>query len=150
MRMMWPFLLILASYSAQQCHTLCTYQCDMPVCFADCSPMCLPPACSVCQNVSGTAVCRATNRCWVECPPNQCEALECPACVVHCPVVPSGYWTQCAESECAWRCRPAVNCPKPVCHEQCDPPACEFSGASMTYVSLVTQCAALLLFLATR
>src|ERR1700748_2346671 len=124
------FLLLLAltpfylASEAQACNTLCTWQCDAPTCRAYCSPLCLPPVCSLCHNVSGVPQCVPTGGCWIACPPHQCDATECPACEVQPPSAPPDYWIQHAAPECGWRCR-AGNCPKPICHEVCERPACE-------------------------
>jgi len=136
------FLLFAAALSlvAAQCHPLCSWQCDSPICRADCRTRCQPPRCQRCYNVSGTVGnCEPLEpgQCSVSCPPNQCEAAQCPACETQCSprICTSGAFGRaqpgclvlCAETVCLWQCRKPWNCTRPSCQLQCEQQACPYT-----------------------
>jgi len=137
---MWPVLLLLLVETIRaDCHPVCSYECNNPQCFADCSPVCKPPLCQACNNVSGSLVgCTtvAAGVCSISCPEDQCENDGCPACETQCDSSRACRWLgyaqcvlQCAETQCAWQCERPNNCPTPFCELYCDPPACQNSSA---------------------
>lgn len=124
-------LLVLTTTTTLACHPLCTYQCDDPVCLADCHPVCRAPNCSLtCTNPTDVSHCSSPN-CNVECPAaDQCESDECPACStlcapVHCLTRSANCTIQCTETVCGWECVKPTDCPLPTCQLQCDQPACQ-------------------------
>jgi hypothetical protein len=128
--MSWLSLLpfIIAAASAQQCHDLCVWECDSPVCPAVCAPVCQAPLCERCYN--NFTQCYPTSECWVQCADGQCEAEACPACATQCPsslcAGEPDCHVQCREVECGWRCNTPdpSNCVYPRCELQCQQPAC--------------------------
>ena len=136
---------------AGTCHPECSYECDNPVCAADCRPVCLPPVCAVCLNTTGTPVCYGTDKCWLYCPVDQCESDECPACATMCPnSTCNGFddcFMLCEEPECSWECQKPTNCPLPTCLLQCEMPACPHSSTARLFPAMATIVAALSLSL---
>lgn len=115
------------------CHPLCYYECSNPVCPAVCEPICSAPNCQICVNNTNSSDCSPwSSHCYVNCPIDQCESDECPACEVMCPVpqCPPGKhcYVQCTELHCTWKCM-KPNCPYPVCVLQCEAPSCPFSAS---------------------
>lgn len=130
-------LLVLLSIAGlrQTCHPLCHYECDDPVCRANCYPVCQTPRCQLCRNntYGAPSICVETHRCGITCPPDQCESDQCPACAIECPDECRGAphcYQQCQAPQCGWKCSaPVRTCPKPRCVLQCEKPACEVSPA---------------------
>ena len=140
------------------CHPVCTWTIPTVSCFAVCTPVTLPPVCSVnCTNPAHITEC-ATPRCHVSCPnaTDQCAADSCPACEtvcspLHCTQTDCAI--QCQETQASWSCAAPsrVACPPPKPVLTCSAPACETSGASTIVqripISTVCTTAALLVIL---
>ena len=117
------------------CHPECKYQCDDPVCPADCIPVCIPPVCSRCINVSNIQTCHQIYYgCISHCPEDMCEADSCPQCETRCYPYCEGIENcqiMCEELQCSWKCS-KPSCRKPICSLQCEAPACKFTRNDAT------------------
>ncbi len=122
------------------CHPECTYECDNPVCAANCQPQCDSVKCRICEqiNVNATPVCEEDfidRGCEIRCPADQCESDSCPQCEVIC----AGSLCdddptcviECEQIACGWDCQKPTNCPQPICILQCEQPACAVTSAGV-------------------
>ncbi len=133
------FLLFIAASIAQTPN--CTWQCDDPICSADCRPICQPPVCTY-INCSGTPIC------WITCETTNINAIDaCPLCTTQCNPAPVPCVTQCEESQCNWECSLPMYCPKPDCRLQCELPACGPSVGSILRATWSTMILLSVLFL---
>lgn len=134
-----PFIIAATASDEEECPE-CRWMCDDPVCHAVCAPQCEATRCDVCQMVNNTPVnCHdVSHYCRVQCPPQQCAGTidQCPQCETVCPPLcgsdDDNCIIQCAETVCGWRCQKPRYCRKPICVLQCEAPACEASGTSVT------------------
>lgn len=104
----------------ERCHPECRWACDDPQCNAECKIVTEPPVCT-CANPTVQPVCR------VDCPLDQCESEQCPACQTICEQSEACGAILCQETRASWACR-KPSCPYPTCELQCEQPACEYSG----------------------
>lgn len=131
-------LLLVLAARAETCHPECRDAHDDVVCLAVCWPVCAPPVCQRCVNTTLLGPqCRPAPRCWVRCPPGQCESESCPQCETvcrdQCGTTP-GCTILCEETQCTWLCAPASTCPRvPLV---CDAPACQYSAGATAPLSL--------------
>jgi len=120
-----------------ECHPECTWQCDDPVCPAQCHPVCKHPRCQMQCEETPCAQCTVKcekPECTVRCPKDMCESDSCPQCETVCSpakchtscIAPEPVCSPlCEETQCDWKCKKPVMCPKPKCELQCEKPACE-------------------------
>lgn len=122
---------LLTSHLALACHPECVRVCAAPVTPAICEPVCAGPACVI---INATREWCATHKpdCRVECPADQCESDQCPACAVICNPPPEACndgEILCEALTCSWQCvKPAPI--HDVCEWQCEMPACEYARGS--------------------
>ena len=135
-----PFIIAATASEAVECTECptCRYLSDDPVCHAVCAPVCAPAQCEVCQltdNSTPVNCLDASQYCRVQCPSPGAAIDECPQCETQCePLCGSSdnCIIVCEAPDCGWRCQKPRNCPKPICELQCEAPACEASGTSVT------------------
>jgi len=121
---------------AGDCHPECRWQCDDPVCPAQCHPVCERPKCQIHCEETECAKCKIhcdKPQCNVRCPKDLCEKNDCPKCETVC--APANCRTQCEApnavctpmceaTKCDWKCKKPVTCPKPKCELVCERPKC--------------------------
>jgi len=129
--------LFVATAFGAECHPECTWQCDDPVCPAQCHPVCKHPRCQMQCEETPCAQCTVKcekPECTVRCPKDMCESDSCPQCETVCSpakchtscIAPEPVCSPlCEETQCDWKCKKPVMCPKPKCELQCEKPACE-------------------------
>lgn len=104
-----------------------SWNCDDPVCELICSPICNNTC--VCFNPDDNMSYPIS--CHSECPEDQCESENCPACETICTEkCLSGYDPLCEIPACSWDCVEDLTCPRPECErdpagEICLPPTCD-------------------------
>jgi hypothetical protein len=130
-------LIIIVKSSNPQCF----WQCDNPICYAECSAVCKPPICHIqCLIGDPQLVCNPLN-CDILCGTDQDILNSCPLCDVECQELRClpGFSCEilCEEIDCAWNCQKPQTCPYPRCELQCNPPACEFSGSNTLKISIL-------------
>ncbi len=132
--MFWIFLLLLVN-GGNGCHPECRYECNDPVCEAECTSVFKPLNCRVQCTGNYTGNCRYA--CDILQPPNECESEHCPAAEIvctelHCLGLPGGITCEvlCDALQGSWKCtKPSEqNCPLPECELMCDAPACAYSS----------------------
>lgn len=118
------------------CHPECTWQCDDPVCPADCTIHAGPLNCTVMCSDNGHYC--YPPRCTHECLDNVCETDMCPICSIlceapRCRFVPLGVRceTMCSQGMFSWSCKKPKNCPYPKCELMCEKPACETTNSGI-------------------
>lgn len=112
---------------------MCSWECDDPVCPAECTAVCQQPSCHVeCLTGDPTLVCNPIE-CNTLCGTDQDVLNTCPLCEVICQDLRClpGYSCQilCEEIQCAWECTKPILCAYPRCELECQQPACELSGS---------------------
>lgn len=76
-----------ADAEAGDCHPVCRWKCDSPVCPQVCDPVCEAPKCSHRCSPLGPAQCAikcAKPKCEIRCGVDACENDKCPPCKVAC------------------------------------------------------------------
>jgi len=120
------------------CHPTCQWQCDDPICPAQCHPVCERPKCQVHCEETPCAACKIhcdKPQCNVRCPKDMCEKTDCPKCETVCApakcrtacTAPNAACTpMCEETKCDWKCKKPTLCPRPKCELVCEKPACAY------------------------
>ena len=117
----------------------CRWQCDDPVCFAECVPVCEPPRCeAVCPEIIPAPTCLPPV-CSLSCTSasNSSVVDSCPSCEIRCnqPIctpVDAVCFNLCEPPDCSWKCTEPkqFQCRHPTCELQCEQPACAASPAA--------------------
>jgi len=122
-----------------KCHPECRWQCDDPVCPAQCHPVCARPKCEMQCQETACAQCTVhceQPECSVRCPKDMCEKDECPKCETVCApaecrptcIAPEANCAPlCVETQCNWSCAKPTTCPRPKCELQCEKPKCDIA-----------------------
>jgi hypothetical protein len=130
------FAFVAATEVEGDCHPECRWQCDDPVCPAQCHPICERPKCQVHCEETPCAACKIhcdKPQCNVRCPKDMCEKTDCPKCETVCApakcrtacTAPNAVCTpMCEETKCEWKCKKPTLCPRPKCELVCEKPAC--------------------------
>ncbi len=136
-KMWWYVVTLFLMEASLAAHPECTWQCDDPICAADCIPVCEAPVCTyMCEPVDDITVTCKTPQCHVSCPADQAEMDACPQCETICaplkckPAAVANCSILCEETECSWWCVTPSDCPRPICELQCEAPACEGEAPS--------------------
>jgi hypothetical protein len=128
--------LVFATDASADCHPTCRWQCDDPICPAQCHPVCERPKCQVHCEETPCAQCKVhcdKPQCNVRCPKDLCEKNDCPKCETVCApaqcrtscVAPNAVCTpMCEETKCDWKCKKPTLCPRPKCELVCETPKC--------------------------
>lgn len=136
--LMASLFLSLVSHAARSaeadCHPVCSFQCDDPVCPALCSFSCPETLCLAAPCEDSECTCESFGELQV----GECRLLahaSCPECDVgrtgrNCQNQAGRSCTcrtSCTAQPCTLSCQSPPFCPEPKCELQCESPACEFS-----------------------
>jgi len=145
--------LVFATEVQEDCHPTCRWQCDDPICPAQCHPVCERPKCQVHCEETPCAQCKVhcdKPQCNVRCPKDLCEKKDCPKCETVCApaqcrtscVAPNAVCTpMCEETKCDWKCKKPTLCPRPKCELVCETPKCAAKPPAAPAAANSTCCA---------